>query len=207
VGSTPHVEIRGAVRHPMAVAHAEASLHSVNGSNGAHARAGSIEEPRSLEDLAELSSERLSSLYAAGKTPQLGVLTGTARGRLLAVPALDSLPVVGPVLSAALRKLAGLPLMPWRGKVFAPPSEGHRTSGRNRLFEIEAFPFDAHVEKSALDHEPTLVLHYDRAENPAPLRLLIDELREVGRGLYLGPAYVRGPNGPRVLIWWACVKA
>jgi hypothetical protein len=188
----------------MAVAHAEASLHSVNGS---HVHSGTHDEPRSLEDLAELSADRLAALYAAGKPPQLGVLAGSARGRLLSVPALDKLALVGPALSAVVRKLSGLPIMPWRGKVFGAPSESHRTSGRNRLFQIEAVPFDAHVEKSALDHEPTLVLKYDRSENPAPLRGLVDELREVGRGLYLGPAYVRGPNGPRVLLWWGCVKA
>ncbi|MGZ3451544.1 MAG: hypothetical protein ACXWUG_15000 [Polyangiales bacterium] len=185
------------------MAHAHGSLHSVNGKR---VQPAVHEEPRSLDDLAELTVEELSGLYAGGKPPQLGVLAGVTRGRLLAIAGLDTLPLFGSLLSSAVRKISGMRLMPWRGKTFAAPAEHHRTSGRNRWFELEALPFDAHVEKSALDHEPTLVLKYDRPENPAPVRALFDELREIGRGLYLGPVYVRGPNGPRVLGWWGCVK-
>jgi hypothetical protein len=96
--------------------------------------------------------------------------------------------------------------MPWRGKTFAPPGEHHRTRGTNDVLGLALLPFDAHVEKSALDHAPTLRLRYDRADNPSVLRPVVDELREVARGIWLGPCHVRGPNGPVVLFWWAIAK-
>lgn len=132
------------------------------------------------------------------------MLVGATEGRLLAIPACERVPLLGPVLDRVRRLVA--PRLPWRGKTFAS-GEHHRTTGRNRIFSFEAFPFDAHVEPSALDHAPTLKITYDRVENPRPLRPLVDELREVGRGLWLGPAWVRGNNGPIVLVWWGIVKA
>lgn len=187
------------------MAHAETFPHSVNGSH-AHVDEHAA-EPRSLDDLSSLTAIELAQLYASGKPPQLGVLAGPARGRLLSVPFLSQLPFIGGFATAAVRMLGAARFMPWRGKTFSTPSESHKTSGRNRILDFEALPFDAHVEKSALDHEQTLVIKYARPENPWPLNVVVDELREVGRGVYLGPAYVRGPNGPVVLLWWGCVKA
>ncbi|MBI2392435.1 MAG: hypothetical protein HYV09_22815 [Deltaproteobacteria bacterium] len=165
-----------------------------------------VERLRTLDDLETLSPEQLATLYAGGRPPQLGVLAGHARGRLLSVPALHAVPVVGALLDRLLIRAAALPLNPWRGKTFAAPAEHHRTSGDNDVLGRALLPFDAHVEKSALDHAPALIIRYARPENPRLLRPVVDELREVARGLWLGPSYVRGPNGPRILVWFAVAK-
>lgn len=183
-----------------------ANAQRIASSNGSARRAIFEVEPRTLEDLRALPAERLAELYAAGRTPQLGVLAGPTRGALLAVPAIAGLPVVGGLVHRVVRAVAALPWAPWKGKTFAAPQAPHETTGRNRIFGFEAFPFDAHIERSALDHVETLVLRYDRSENPRMLRMVVDELREVARGLWLGPAYVRGANGPLVVLWWAVVK-
>lgn len=168
---------------------------------------------RNVDDLAGLSHEQLSALYAGGQPPQLGVLAGQTRGRLLSIPAL--LPLRRRLGGSRLlgrserlfdRLVAGR-LMPWQGKTFAPPSEPKRTRGHNRVLGRELLPFEAHVEKSALDHQPTLLIRYELPENPTPLRRLRDELREITRGIWMGPAYVQGPSGPRVLLWFALQKA
>lgn len=188
------------------MAHAQ-GIHSTagNGNGSASTSAASL-DPRTLEDLAALDVAQLAALYARGRAPQLGVLAGPVRGRLLAIPAIASLPVVGGLLTLAFRQIAGRLGGLWRGKSFSSPDAPHRIHGRNRFLSFEALPFEGHVERGALDHEETLVLRYDQATNPRPVRALVDELREVGRGLYLGPAWFRGPNGPVVVLWWACVK-
>lgn len=164
------------------------------------------ERLRTLDDLEALAPDQLASLYAAGRPPQLGVLAGHARGRLLSVPALHAVPVVGATLDRLLIRAASLRLNPWRGKIFAAPDEHHRTSGNNDVLGRALLPFDAHVEKSAIDHAPTLVIRYARPDNPRPVRPVVDELREVARGLWLGPSFVRGPNGPKILLWFAVAK-
>lgn len=183
-----------------------ANAQRIASSNGSARRAIFEIEPRTLEDLRALPASRYPELYAAGRTPQLGVLAGKTRGALLAVPPAAGLPIVGGLLHRALMALSAVSWSPWKGKVFAAPQAPHQTDGRNRIFGFEAFPFDAHIERSAIDHAETLVLRYDRSENPRMLRVVVDELREVGRGLWLGPAYVRGANGPLVVLWWAVVK-
>jgi hypothetical protein len=169
---------------------------------------------RRIDDLARLSVEQLAVLYAFGHPPQLGVLAGRTRGRILAFPAVRALPWIGGVFGGrvarlvdhGLRGFATTRLMPWRGKRFAPPGEHHRTRGSNEILGRALLPFDAHVEKSAIDRAPTLRLRYDHPENPRMLRPMAGELREVARGLWLGLVHVQGPSGPLILCWWAIAK-
>jgi hypothetical protein len=190
------------------VANADHLHHPANGHNvNLHERAT---PPRTVDDLVAMSPGELAELYASGTTPQLGVLAGETRGRFLAIPALtalDAVPLVGSLVQRAVSHVLASRVNPWRGKTFAAPTESHRTEGTNVVLGRSLFPFEAHVEKSALDHRETLVIRYASKGNPWPLNVLVDELREVSRGVWLGPAYVRGPNGPNVVLWWACSKA
>ena len=142
---------------------------------GASSVWGPGERPSSLGELPAASAPLLE-LYSAGRLP--GPLVGVWRGRLL--------PSWAP--QALVR------LLPWEGKSFG------RDAGTNRLRGAgERFPFHVRPGTSALDGEPCLLLDYDRPENPAVVRRLLDELREVGPGLYLGPAFVR--VGGRQVRW------
>lgn len=196
---------------------AHAQHHQHNGKGGHALPHIDTATLRSIDDLAGLSADQLAALYAAGQTPKLGVLAGHTRGRLLAIPVIHSIPRVGTLLGGrgeklldaaerVLDRLAATRFMPWRGKTFAPPSEHQHTAGTNDVLGRAVLPFDAHVERSALDREPALVIHYDRKENPRLLRGIVGELREVSRGVWLGPVHVRGPNGPRILVWYAVAK-
>lgn len=136
-------------------------------------------QPERLEDLPARSGP-LAALYAAGLPPH--PLVGCWRGRLL--------PPWAP------QALVGL--LPWRGKIF------RLHEGTNRLAGVgERFPFDLRIAPSVLDGEPCLVLDYDRKENPAIVRRLFDELREIGPDLYLGPGLVRLGERPRLWTWFA----
>ena len=51
------------------------------------------------------------------------------------------------------------------------------------------------VRASALD--------YDLADNPALIRAIHDEVREVAPGLFLGPAMWKSARGPTLVLWFA----
>jgi len=102
--------------------------------------------------------------------------------------------------------------MPWLGKSFDPLSQ----TGVNRFTagarvplrmmwptyrpeglvggRLEAFPFRTWVGRGALDPDiDVLKIHYDSEPNPKfPIRRILDELVQVGKGQYLG----------KVLLWW-----
>jgi len=142
----------------------------------------------SLDSLAQRSLAELDALYrAATVSTTMRAADGMLVGRMLAVRGLPG-PIAGP-----LRRWAGSRSFMWEGKTFAASSDT-RGVGHNRVFIPRAlghqnlFPFDTVFGPSAIDGKPTLILDYDLDANPAYIRHIHDEIREVSPGLFLGPA-------------------
>jgi hypothetical protein len=159
--------------------------------------------PRTLDELAGLDVAALEALYRGGGVPaSLRALDGSPTCRMLAVRGLDRAPLAG-----ALRALARARFFPWAGKSFQAHDDGAGTGiNRVRLAGTRRwFPFHTRVEPSAIDGAPCILLDYDRADNPRPIRMIRDELREVAPGLFLGPAMLdTGSGAPRLIVFFAC---
>ncbi len=157
---------------------------------------------RTLDDLAALDVAQLEAVYRAGKVTSLHALDGSPTCRMLSIRGLDK-----GAPFAALRKFAAASFFPWAGKSFEAKSDGEGTGiNRIRLGGGKTwFPFQTRIEPSAIDGAPCILLDYDHAPNPKPIRMIRDELREVAPGLFLGPAMLdRGKGDPTLILFFAC---
>lgn len=157
---------------------------------------------RSLDDLAALDVAQLEALYRTGKVTSLHALDGSPVCRMLAIRGIDQ----GPIASV-IRGFAAASFFPWAGKSFEARSDGEGTGiNRIRLGGGQRwFPFQTRVEPSAIDGAPCILLDYDHAPNPKPIRMIRDELREVAPGLFLGPAMLdTGKGDPKLILFFAC---
>ena len=172
----------------------EATTHVKQATGAQPARA------HDLDSLARLDVEALGEVYARGPVPRdLGALEGHPRGRMLAVRALDH----GP-LFAALRRFAGGAAFPWGGKTFRGRGETGTGVNRVHLFgRHQLFPFRTRFEASAVDGKPCIALDYRLADNPALIRAIHDEIREVAPGLFLGPAMWQPKKDATLVLWFA----
>ncbi len=158
---------------------------------------------RTLDDLAALDVAALEALYRRGTVPtSLHALDGSPRCRMLSVRGLDrGAPFNG------LRRFAASEAFPWAGKSFEASADGAGTGiNRVRWFGGKRwFPFETRVEPSAIDGAPSILLDYDLAANPGPIRMIRDELREVAPGLFLGPAMLdTKKSAPKLVLFFAC---
>ena len=157
-----------------------------------------------LDALAARSFEELDAMYRAAPEPaSLRGADGKPRGRMLAVHKLSKSPLGG-----GLRRFAASRSFVWDGKTFSSVDDTHgRGINRVRLPGVlgrqSLFPFETRIDASAVDGRMTIVLNYDLSENPAYIRLIHDEIREVTPGLYLGPAMVKTARGPVTVLWFA----
>lgn len=157
--------------------------------------------PTSLDELTRLDLAALEERYRRGSLPRLADLDGTPRGRMLAVSGLGR-----GLLGRAVRRFAASErAFPWAGKSFASEGdEAGRGINRVRLFgRREWYPFTTRIEPSVLDGEPCVLLDYDLPQNPWFIRRIRDELREVGPGLFLGPALLRARGEHRLALFFA----
>jgi hypothetical protein len=167
------------------------------------AAAATMPAPRTLDELAALDVDALEAVYRAGTVPaSLHALDGNPVCRMLSVRGLDR---GGP--GRAVRALARASWFPWAGKSFAAQSEA-QGNGINRVRLAGGrrwFPFTTRVEPSAIDGAPCILLDYDHAVNPKPIRMIRDELREVSPGLFMGPALLDTGKAPaRLVLFFAC---
>lgn len=157
-----------------------------------------------LDALAALPYGELEAMYRAAAEPS-GVrgVDGKPLGRMLAVRSLS-----GGILGGWLRAFAGSRSFVWDGKTFTSIDD-RRGRGINRvslpgvLGKQSLFPFETRVDASAVDGRRAIILDYDLPENPAYIRAIHDEIREVEPGLYLGPAMVKTGRGPVTVLWFA----
>lgn len=158
------------------------------------------ESPRlTLSDLEALPSQKLAQLYARAKAGHIATLSGNPQGRMLAVRGMDR----GSVFST-VRTLARATWFPWGGKSFS--GGGAQGRGVNRIHlggRHQLFHFATHVGKSAVDGDDAIILDYDLPDNPALIRAIHDEVREVSPGLFLGPAMWKTADGPVHVLWFA----
>jgi hypothetical protein len=153
--------------------------------------------PRTLDELVDLEVAELARLYASAATPRLSDVDGDLEGRVLASP------LVGPPVAAALRALGHSKRFPWRGKSFTAGET--RGEGINRLFtdRIRRFRFETSIGRSYGGDFDALRLDYDLPENPKPIRLIKDEIRELRPSLWLGQAYFMRRGKPKLWLYFA----
>lgn len=159
--------------------------------------------PRTLDDLARLPAKELAKLYAAAKAPRVEDLEGPLTGRMLAIPAIEGTPVVAKLL----RKYAASSAFAWQGKTFKTLGAG-RGEGLNRVLGNRAswFRFETSVGKSRAGDFDAVHLDYDNPGNPAMIRAIRDEVREVAPGLWLGLAYLKVRKSAYLVLYFALAK-
>lgn len=157
-----------------------------------------------LDKLAALSFEELEAMYRSAPEPTgLRGADGRPKGRMLAVRALSGSPAGG-----LLRAFAASRSFVWDGKTFSSHDERHG-EGVNRvqlpgvLGRQQLFPFATRIESSAIDGRQAIVLDYDLDANPAYIRKIHDEVREIEPGLYMGPAMWKAGTGKVTVLWFA----
>ena len=153
-----------------------------------------------LAALRSMSYEELDALYRRGKRPaKLSDLDGDGKGAMLAWRS----PRTGP-LAALLKSLGDSTGFPWRGKTFRAHNGSGEGINRVSLFgKRQWFPFATRFDASILDGQPTFVLDYGSPKNPPLIRSIVDELREVSPGLYMGPAALKIGGRPRHVLFFA----
>ena len=153
-----------------------------------------------LAALRRMSYEELDALYRGGKRPaRLSDLDGDGIGAMLAWRS----PRTGPV-AALLKSMGASSGFPWRGKTFRAHNGSGEGINRISLFgNRQWFPFATRFDASILDGQPTFVLDYGSPENPPLIRSIVDELREVSQGLYMGPAALKIHGRPRHVLFFA----
>jgi hypothetical protein len=158
-------------------------------------------QPLDLSVLRRMSFTELETLYRAAKRPSsLSDLDGDAQGAMLAWRS----PASGP-LAWLLSSFGSSSVFPWKGKSFKSKFND-RGEGINRIdlgvLQTQWFPFATRFDSSFLDGEPAFVLDYSRPGNPPIIRQIVDEVREVGPGLYMGPAALRVAGKPRPILFF-----
>ncbi len=161
-------------------------------------------EPHPTPDLSALRGmnfKELEALYRAGKKPAaISDLDGDAKGAMLAWRS----PAGGPV-AWLLRVFGASSVFPWEGKSFKSDTRDSG-AGINRINffrKMRWFPFQTRFDASFLDAQPSFILDYSGPGNPPLVRSIVDEVREVAPGLYLGPAALLVRGKPRPILFFA----
>lgn len=155
-----------------------------------------------LHELVHARHRELEARFAQGTATADDFLriSGTPRGRVLNVPALESLG-----LTALVRAYCGSRLFPWDGKSFSArgQAEGRGVNRWRHPLRGDAFQFRTALSASRIDGRPCISIDYDVPETPRPIRATYDELRTVGPGLQLGRGMMRlGGTTPSLILWF-----
>ncbi len=172
-------------------------MQNATATNGRRSEAPPPAMPERLDELLALDARDLRLLYEAAHVPKLPALSGSLRGRILALPALRGLP------ATAMRAFASSSFFPWKGKTFRHDDE-RRGMGDNRLFleRFHAWRFATSIGPSRAGSFDAVHLDYALPGNPLYVRYIKDELRELRPQLYLGQAYLTLGSTPRLLMYF-----
>lgn len=166
------------------------------------ATAKAPQDTLSIDDLRQMNFTELEKIYRNARRPAaLSDLDGPALGAMLAWRS----PATGPIASL-LRSFGESSLFPWKGKTFAAQSN-ERGEGINRIdfkfTKTEWFRFGTRFDASFLDGQQSFVLDYSRPGNPPLIKDIVDEVREVAPGLYLGPAALKVNGRLRPILFFS----
>ncbi len=184
-------------------------MQTVEARNGSTGQGAGGESELTLDALSRRSYAALEALYKRGEEREIDprAVDGTPKGRMLAVRSSSTESPLG----AFVRAFAVSPRFIWDGKTSTSSSD-QEGAGINRvqipgaLGRQNLFPFKTHFGPSAIDGAPALVLDYDLPENPPWIRRVHDEVREVSRGLFFGPAMWKGGRDGKeraTVLWFA----
>jgi hypothetical protein len=176
-----------------------------------HPNPTTIAEPRpsaarrmGLDGLMAFTYSELLAMYRVALAPaSLRAADGVLVGRMLAWNGAGR-----GRLARALRGFALSPSFVWEGKTFAAHDD-HAGEGYNRvhlrgvLGHQHVFPFASRFGASLLDGRRTIVIDYDRDDNPWWMRRIHDEIREVEPGLFLGLDLWRTETRSLGIVWFA----
>ncbi|HEX5964289.1 MAG TPA: hypothetical protein VFY51_00100 [Pyrinomonadaceae bacterium] len=153
-----------------------------------------------LDALRQLSYAELDTLYRQARCPQaISEVNGDSRGAMLAWRS----PQTG-LIAWLLRAFGASPAFPWEGKSFEGGQETGTGINRVNFFgKRRWFPFKTRFAASFLDGKPTFQLDYSGPANPPFIRSIVDEIREIAPGLYLGPAALNFRGRPRPVLFFA----
>ena len=146
-----------------------------------------------LDGLVGGHPDTLRDLFERGRPTDPAADLGAApRGLLLNLEPVRNVYM----MARPFARLLAADAFPWRGKTF----DHGGNSGVNRIFGKSAFRFHAEVGPSRLDGRPALVLSYAEPahKNPWPVRDVRDELRTIGPGLAIGPAFLQD----KLVLWF-----
>lgn len=149
-----------------------------------------------LDDLAYLPAPSLEALFPQAAPVLPEELEGVTRGLLLA-----NLDEPG-WARRGLALLARSRLSFWRGLKLSPREDG-AWEGVHLFGWQHPRPFLSCVAQA---REDALVLDYDHPNTPRPLRALVDEVRRLRDGLFLGRWLVRLPRGPRAFGFFGLAR-
>ena len=160
------------------------------------ARARHMAHVESLDALIGAHPDALRDHYFTGTATDPTELSriGDVPGRLLALEPLS--PAF--VLTRSLVRALGNHSVLWRGKTF----ESGGTAGADQVLGGVRVRFRCEVDASRLDEETALVFHYDDLGNGWPWSRTYWELRDIAKGIAIGPIFFETATGPRLFFWY-----
>lgn len=150
----------------------------------------SVSSPLNLNDWRDQELAELFATLPAGPSP-----SGHLHGKLFALRALGFLPRP---LARAVYSLLSTPVNPWRGKSFSD------NQGSNHLLWLKG-PALGHYrisQQNGTDGQPSLWLDYNIERNPALLRRIRGEARQLRHDQWLCRMLWQTNNGQITLLWF-----
>ena len=140
----------------------------------------------------EYSFDDLHPLFEEGKTPLFKEIEGDTAGSFLALN-----PKTGLWRKLALKIFFDNPLARWKGKRFVTLFNGEKRGKGINLFRNRILPqrflIDTYVNKSLFDQNPCLSITYPHF--PSRMFGLVDQLRRIDNGVFLGQGHHKLPWG------------
>lgn len=127
-------------------------------------------------DLRSMSRGQLDELFR--KSPAGPLPTGRSRGTALVFP--------GTLADRIVRGLIGL--LVWRGKTFRAGEQGIYLKNLITPLSLELFRAEVYEDDSWFDGGRAIVLDYSKSS--FLVRMIRDEIRSVGDGVYLGQVFL-----------------